>query len=546
MTISPTGEQAQVIEWEGNAAVSARPGSGKTFTMACMITNASEKLLSYQGIIAISYTRKASAELEARCERFGAKKKRSFYGTIDSFCLTEIIAPFAKHLEEASRDIEVVDTCQGYPDIAKLDETWNSRAEDRWDLVKKALQLGVLPVSALSEVAFCMMRHIPGVNHYLSARYTGVYIDEYQDCGLAQHMLVLGLSTLGLTTVAFGDLDQAIFAYDNKSSAYFNELLASKQFKTFEITKNHRCHQSIIEYSLRLMGSTTLHSCSGDQDKRVIQAHIQGDERSIAAWMNLSLNQIKEKYDVDSNNQIALIAKTNKELKLYDSLLSFPCKRFEQTKLDSGFSKTRGFLRGLLAFLYDNNGFPDDFLEQFISPETNPRQFIKARAILQDLMRYKDSVWHKLVCDFQSLACLSIEDPDDISAWSDFGELLANIEELRSGYMPAQSDQINLLTYHKSKGLEFDVVFCLSCYKYLMPEFDYENKPYDSYTQSLNMHYVGITRAKKACYIPTATLRHTWKNKLVAANPSEFLSINGLEKLRKHIRFIQDDTSWID
>ena len=161
-------------------------------------------------------------------------------------------------------------------------------------------------------------------------------------------------------------------------------------------------------------------------------------------------------------------------------------------------------------------------------------------------MRYKDSVWHKLVYDFQSLACLSIEDPDDISAWSDFGELLANIEELRSGYMPAQSDQINLLTYHKSKGLEFDVVFCLSCYKYLMPEFDYENKPYDSYTQSLNMHYVGITRAKKACYIPTATLRHTWKNKLVAANPSEFLSINGLEKLRKHIRFIQDDTSWID
>ena len=64
--VKPTEEQAKVIACEESAVVSARPGSGKTFTMTKMIAKTSEDLLSYQGIVAISYTRKASAELRDR------------------------------------------------------------------------------------------------------------------------------------------------------------------------------------------------------------------------------------------------------------------------------------------------------------------------------------------------------------------------------------------------------------------------------------------------------------------------------------------------
>lgn len=56
--VKPTEEQAKVIACEESAVVSARPGSGKTFTMTGMIAKTSEDLLSYQGIVAISYTRK--------------------------------------------------------------------------------------------------------------------------------------------------------------------------------------------------------------------------------------------------------------------------------------------------------------------------------------------------------------------------------------------------------------------------------------------------------------------------------------------------------
>ena len=37
------------------------------------------------------------------------------------------------------------------------------------------------------------------------------------------------------------------------------------------------------------------------------------------------------------------------------------------------------------------------------------------------------------------------------------------------GYVPALDDEINLMTLHKSKGLEFSIVFHLDMYKWIMP-----------------------------------------------------------------------------
>lgn len=78
MMIKPSEEQAKVIACDKSAVVSARPGSGKTFTMARMIVKATESLLSYQGVVAISYTRKASTELRGRCSSLGTRVGKSF------------------------------------------------------------------------------------------------------------------------------------------------------------------------------------------------------------------------------------------------------------------------------------------------------------------------------------------------------------------------------------------------------------------------------------------------------------------------------------
>ena len=54
--------QNSIIECGGNTVVMASPGSGKTFVISEKIKKilGDDSMLNYQGVIAISYTRKAS------------------------------------------------------------------------------------------------------------------------------------------------------------------------------------------------------------------------------------------------------------------------------------------------------------------------------------------------------------------------------------------------------------------------------------------------------------------------------------------------------
>jgi len=61
--MTPSQEQQQIIDTEDSLVVIARPGSGKTFVLANKIQKILLTLDEYQGVIAISYTRKASKEL---------------------------------------------------------------------------------------------------------------------------------------------------------------------------------------------------------------------------------------------------------------------------------------------------------------------------------------------------------------------------------------------------------------------------------------------------------------------------------------------------
>lgn len=531
--IKPTEEQAKVIACEESAVVSARPGSGKTFTMARMIAKESERLLSYQGVVAISYTRKASTELRTRCSGLGVRVGKSFFGTIDSFCLAMIIQQFAFHAVGRTVNIDIADDDRLLP-VARIKERWSSPDEDRWDLVREALALGVLPVSALSEVAYCMVRHVPAVRSFLHARYKAVFIDEYQDCGLAQHMLFMELVGLGIRGVAFGDIDQAIFAYDGRSSVFLKELITDSRFRSFEITENHRCHRCIVDYSLRLLGAQTPSHIY--QDKRVVLTKVSGDESNIANAIREHLDEIAERYGVDRRNEYALLSTSNKMLERYAGLLRIPSKIVVSTKLDAGFSRSRLFFRDLLMFLYSGD-YVGEFLDRYIPAEQMTRARFTANDLLQAMKDTSDDSWNGLYDSFCKLEELCLGDADDPKAHFDLGELLSNVDELRGGFRPAREDEVNLLTYHKAKGLEFDVVFCLDCYRYIMPPYNYENKDYDAYRQSLNMHYVGLTRARKVCFIPLADWRHNAMGKTMEAIPSEFLKKPGLMNLRREVRW---------
>jgi DNA helicase-2/ATP-dependent DNA helicase PcrA len=92
-----TPDQVRAIESEANMVITACPGSGKTSIVVEKIIREVEDLKSYQGVIGITFTVKASKELKKRCKKNGVNTKSSFFGTIDHFCLSEIIYPFISY-----------------------------------------------------------------------------------------------------------------------------------------------------------------------------------------------------------------------------------------------------------------------------------------------------------------------------------------------------------------------------------------------------------------------------------------------------------------
>ncbi|BBL57406.1 hypothetical protein MKFW12EY_10190 [Methylomonas koyamae] len=88
------------------------------------------------------------------------------------------------------------------------------------------------------------------------------------------------------------------------------------------------------------------------------------------------------------------------------------------------------------------------------------------------------------------------------------------------------------MTLHKSKGLEFDVVFHLDLYDWIFPKRDYVQGCYEevfsSWEQDLNLHFVGITRAKEYCILVSSTERFNYNNQIKAAKKSQFMTLTGL------------------
>ncbi|EGP5718450.1 ATP-dependent helicase, partial [Enterococcus faecium] len=115
---------------------------------------------------------------------------------------------------------------------------------------------------------------------------------------------------------------------------------------------------------------------------------------------------------------------------------------------------------------------------------------------------------------------------------SELYHVLQDINLLNT-FKPAEKDEIQVMTYHKSKGLEFDVVFLMDCYKYILPKERQDR--YDNLEADENLHYVGLTRGKKAVYILIGTERYrVHRSDYISAIESIFLSRNGLAKLRRY------------
>lgn len=528
MTKEPTQEQQMVIDCPGNIVVTAKPGSGKTYTVVEKIFKVLTSLPDYKGVIAISFTNKASDELKKRCKQKGISAKQSFFGTIDKFYISQIIVPFAGHLTNSMVEYSICNDVKNDPQYSMLSDFSIEPSIEQEKLLIDALSEGKIFLEKSGEIALYILRKVPSAIMYIRARFSHIFIDEYQDCGKIQHNVFLHLVNAGLVGVAVGDINQAIFGFAKRFPEYLIQLIGNDKFKHYELNKNHRCHPSISEYSLCLFGA----SKSIPEDKRVFLVNVQGGEIEIAQKIDKYLDKIKEKYGVTHNNEIAILCRGNGTIGFLDKVLKTPHKIFADTALDKDTSDWCRLFRDILVSCFDDNVYAVDYVDELFSEETEPKKYRQALHLCREIFSCTPETISTAEDRFISLAEIIYPRGDSDNARALLHNILSNADMVQS-YVPATGREINIMTLHKSKGLEFNVVFHMDMYKYIISD-DCGNT--DEITQLLNLHYVGITRAIDVCYIMNGSKRYRSKfNDFISAYPSTFLNKPGLFERRQNV-----------
>ncbi len=541
-----TDQQRQIIEYDENAVVIAMPGSGKTMVLSEKVRRYISLLKNYQGIIAISYTNKASFELRDRSLKNGLDPKNSFFGTIDRFAISEIVVPFGKHLFGLpENDIRV----QRINSLDVEEQTmfeWFDRSmgsaeftNDQLKQLADCFHRGVVLLDTVGVLSNYIFANSAACRRYISARYRFIFIDEYQDAGPNQHQMFVDITRLGVVGIAVGDVNQSIYAFSGKSSKYLVELLDSGTFKGFPLTLNHRCHQSIINYSNYLLDPNA--DLEEVDANNVYFQRIEGKEEAVANWIDRAVRRMPEKFHFESLSQIAVLTRGNRTAEILHQSLQTPNKLSVSTELDESYLVWSQVFMQLLRYAFDLEHHFVEVISEFTTLDRLKKRhlqiLVNLRRSIRPLFNAPDLSVDDAVSTFVKVAKILAPNSDSPEAIRLLRIILEDRNQVNS-YRPPADNEISVMTLHKSKGLEFDAVIHVDLHEWVLPSKapgpgnDWDNPVHNDWYQDLNLHYVGITRAKTLCVLLSSTERTNNKNQTKSANDSEFLSLNRIQTLR--------------
>jgi DNA helicase-2/ATP-dependent DNA helicase PcrA len=537
---SYTAEQQAAINSNASMVITACPGSGKTTVVVEKIRKEVADLANFQGVIGITFTVKASKELKQRCKRDGYDLKSSFFGTIDHFCLSEIIFPFiSRFYGNSDKPIE----CKSLRDLHSplLDKVPNCRenstnvSSDKYDFLEDEFEIlyaeGFVILEYLGVIANHILKNSKACRTYFGAKYQSVYVDEYQDSSEPQHKLFLELLNLGLTGVAVGDIQQSIYAWRGSKSEFISQLTAQPDvFEHHIVNINHRCHPSITNYSNRLFDKSC--ALTPTEEIRVYQWSYAGTQLDIAESLNSAIKDLIDKGLASSLSQIAILVRNNNTLDFLAQKLVIPFRIFDEDPLATRNTPVCNIFSGLLKFKFDKNFHANEIIEAIENYRSIPLKkitgFRKLIHAVQPLNR------EELATSIVDLA-KELIDIEPSQSEIELINLICCDDKLLKHYKSIDEQEVQVMTLHKSKGLEFEVVYHLDLYDWIFPKREYIQGNFDEvfsdWQQDLNLHFVGITRAKDYCFLVTSTSRLNFQHQVKNGKPSQFLNMEGLKDL---------------
>lgn len=529
----PTDEQLAAIDFPNSMVVTARPGSGKTAVVSGKIRRMLPFLPDYRGVIAISYTNKASDELKRRCKEGAIDSKRSFFGTIDEFCISEIIRPFASHVFDQNCELRTIKETELTASLSTLLPSKpinEARIEDTSSFLpffRACHAQGVIVLEAVGMLAYFILNDSEACLRYIKSRYAAIFVDEYQDSGYFQHFLFVCLKEHGLCAIAVGDADQSIFQFAKKDAAYLISLTkAGSGFEPFSLTINHRSHPTITAYARRLLDPFSQYF--PDKDNRVYQVSIQGSQYQVAGWLQSNIPLAAAHFALLSLDQVGILCANSQTAKIVADNIGIPHRLHEDSPFGASPSNEEKLFMELLAFRFDMQKNAQEIIQRNVRNNLNSSNARELRAKI--FLCRQCSIEQLYGCLCQAAVAIS-GNKISASASHQLREVCCNPKALH-WFFPPQTNQVQILTLHKSKGLEFNVVYHLDLYDWILPRRTMVqgvwSPVFQNEQQCLNLHYVGITRSVQACVLVTSTQRLNSSGELKNAQPSQFFGRNGV------------------
>lgn len=546
--MEPTPIQRDIIKEDGNTVVLASPGSGKTFVMSEKIKRLlrSDDMREYQGLIAISYTRKASMHLKRKSLTDGVREKNSFFGTIDSFCLTQIILPFGSYvmgypnkevIPIAEKDIDK-DKRVDFEWIGSIHPDYKDIKKPVWQKIYELYLEGYVLINSLELIALHIIKNCLACRAHMKARFKYVFFDEFQDADTYTNGIFQELVELGLVANAVGDPNQSIFGFAHKVSKYLEQLETNPGFKAFRLADNFRCSTPIVNYSNRLLNADCEIIDTDEEGVELIT--VKGDEEKVAEYLTNYIGDDCKKWGVADLSQVAVLVRNGRTQIYIDNNLNLPHRVVASTPLDDDVNPRSRLYAHLLQFYFDRKMPFMAVIDEYADYELFSKKIRKRLLALRDKIR---SVEYVNIAEefpelFKEIADIVLEKYQEGSAQNHLKTVLES-EKLTESYKPLKEDEVVIMTLHKAKGLEFDVVYHLNMNEFEIPFKTFENGEaiYLDEEQDLDLHYVGITRARKLCVLITNTTRHNRYDEARKSEPSIFLYRNGVEKMRKNYTY---------
>ncbi|MBS3203230.1 ATP-dependent helicase [Turicibacter bilis] len=418
----------------------------------------------------------------------------------------------------------------------------------------------------LLTTAYQILIHRDELRTFYQQRYTHIQIDEAQDTSKIQYELIKLVATPRNNLFLVGDDDQSIYAF---RGAYPKQLLDFKQtFKDAQIiylTENFRSSQNIVEMS------STFISHNHDRYPKEIKTpnppssvpvlhHFQTEKEQFTYLIEQlkaidDLNEVAILYrqNVSAISLIEMLERHQLPFKLQEGKLTFfthpivkdvvaffhltlnptdaeAFKRIAkilylsasviQQTLAQSESPYLDYLTRQVAF---KTAFQRDKIRQFklnlpklkdlppkrgihfILDTLDYESYLTKRGFIKD---EKERIYTQGLAVIETLKSIASETGDIHEFLNRLSHLYQLSHQSSHQMMPA----INLLTFHASKGLEFNTVFLVDCMDGITPSSSALNQHLlheeEEFEEERRLFYVAMTRARHQLQILSVANKH--------------------------------------